>query len=172
MMTNHPWKFHAIRSRSFGPFCDLELDHWSHRSQNLIDWSLDDDKSSLKISCNSVQKFLTFLWPWAWPLIWSLTKSNRLALGWWQIIPENVMQFDPVVFGEKLLTHTYKPLCRVHTFANATFVTISEDRELKSEHFGIGFIWIWRKLSALWQKWVFDLFVTWTLTFDLITPKI
>ena len=31
-------------------------------------------------------------------------------------------------------------LGRAHTFANATFVTISEDRELKNEHFGVGFI--------------------------------
>ena len=31
-------------------------------------------------------------------------------------------------------------LGRVHTFTKATFVTISEDRELKSEHFGVGFI--------------------------------
>ena len=31
-------------------------------------------------------------------------------------------------------------LGRAHTFANATFVTISEDRDLKSEHFGMGFI--------------------------------
>ena len=53
---------------------------------------------------------------------------------------------------------------RVHTFANATFVTMSEDRELKSEHFGVSFIWMGRKLSALWQKYAFDLFVT--LTFD------
>ena len=64
-------------------------------------------------------------------------------------------------FWEKLVTyihtyiHTYKPFGRVHTFANATIVTISEDRELKSEHFGVGFIWIGRKLSALWQKYVF-----------------
>ena len=154
-MTIHPWTFHAIRSSSFLPFCDLDLDLWPDRSQNLIDWSLDDDKSSLKISCNSVQyfweklvtcihtnhsleripsptphllpyqrignwkvnilalvsyesdenwahydknKFLTFSWPGPWPLTWSLPKSNQLVLGWWQIIPENLMHFGPAVF--------------------------------------------------------------------------
>ena len=63
-----------------------------------------------------------------------------------------------------------RALGRAHTFANSTFVTISEDRELKSEHFGVGFIWTGRNLSMLWQKYAFDLFVT--LTFDLIAPKI
>ena len=39
-------------------------------------------------------------WPFRdpWTLTWSLPKSNRLVLGWWQIIPENFMQFGPVVF--------------------------------------------------------------------------
>ena len=85
---------------------------------------------------------------------------------------------------------------------------LTEDRELKSEHFGVGFIWTGWKLSTLWQKYVldlfvtltwplpksnrlvlgwwqiipenfmqfgqvvFDLFMTLTLTFDLIAPKI
>ena len=55
MMTNHPWKFHAIRSSTFWDLHDLDLDLWPDRSQNLINWSLDDHKSSLKISCNSAQ---------------------------------------------------------------------------------------------------------------------
>ena len=37
-------------------------------------------------------------------------------------------------------------LGRAHTFANAT---LSEDRELKSGHYGVGFKRIGRKLSAL-----------------------
>ena len=40
-------------------------------------------------------------------------------------------------------------LARAHTFANTTFVTISKNRELKREHFGIGFILIGQKLSML-----------------------
>ena len=70
MMTNHSWKFHAILSSSFWPFCNLGLDLWPDRSKNLINLSLDDDKSCLKISCNSVQYFFrkvgnihTNLWP-------------------------------------------------------------------------------------------------------------
>ena len=33
-----------------------------------------------------------------------------------------------------------RALGRTHTFTNATFVTISEDRELKNTHFGVGFM--------------------------------
>ena len=33
-----------------------------------------------------------------------------------------------------------RALGRAHSFANATFVIISEGRELKSEPFGVGFI--------------------------------
>ena len=65
-----------------------------------------------------------------------------------------------------------RALGRAHTFTNATFVTISEDRELKSEHLGVGLIWFRRKLSSLWQKYIFDFFMTLTLTFDLIALKI
>ena len=41
--------------------------------------------------------------------------------------------------------------------------------ELKSEHFGVGFRWIGRKLSVLWQKYVFDIIVT--LTFDMMLQQ-
>ena len=97
--------------------------------------------------------FLIFSWPWPWPLTWSLPNSNWFVLGWWQIIPENFMQFGPVVF---------------ETFVTLTLTfDLSEDRKLRSEHFGIGFIWIRRELSLLWQIYFFVLFVTLTLTFDL-----
>ena len=41
---------------------------------------------------------------------------------------------------DKYIIKLERVLGRAHAFANATFVTISEDRELKSEHFGVGFI--------------------------------
>ena len=43
--------------------------------------------------------------------------------------------------------------------------------ELNSAHFGASFMQIGYKLAEISQKFVFDLLVIWTLTFDPITPK-
>ena len=43
--------------------------------------------------------------------------------------------------------------------------------ELNSALFGTSFMHIGYKLAEISQKFVFDLLVTWTLTFDPITPK-
>ena len=43
--------------------------------------------------------------------------------------------------------------------------------ELNSAYFSAGLMPIGHKLAEISQKFVFDLLVTWTLTFDPITPK-
>ena len=71
-----------------------------------------------------------------------------------------------------------RTLGRAHTFANATHQSWGNVSfkspyywELNSAHFGAGFMQIGYKLAEISQKFVFDLLVTLTLTFDPITPK-
>ena len=49
----------------------------------------------------------------------------------------SLCQCQILVKSKQNWTKLKRALSRVHTFTNATFVTISEDRELKSEPFGI-----------------------------------
>ena len=67
------------------------IGNWKWNILTLI--SYESDENWARYDKN---KFLTFLWPW--PLTWSLPKSIRLVLGWWQIIPKIFMQFGPIVF--------------------------------------------------------------------------
>ena len=157
MMTNHPRKFHAIWSSSF----------WEKLVTYIVVSALAWNSLGREIeSCRGFEN--------CFPLntLWSgYCRYAGVVMGVWGNLVNTKCGVRTETYVP-LPLHTYKPLSRAHTFANATSVTISEDRELESEHFGVGFIWIGRKLSALWQKYVFDLFVTWALTFDLIAPKI
>ena len=67
------------------------IGNWKVNILALVSYESDENWA-----CYDINKFLAF--SWSWPLTWSLPKSNQLVLGWWQIIPENFMQFGPVVF--------------------------------------------------------------------------
>ena len=73
------------------PLTYQRIGNWKMNILALVSYESDENWAHY-----DQNKFLNFSWPW--PLTWSLPKSNWLALGWWQIIPENFTQFGPVVF--------------------------------------------------------------------------
>ena len=77
---------------------------WPLTYQRIGNWKVNllafvSYESDKNWACYDQYIFSTFLWPSPLPLTWSLPKSNQVVLRWWQIIPENFMQFGPVVFG-------------------------------------------------------------------------
>ena len=117
------------------PLTYQRIGNWKVNILALVSYESDENWA-----CCDQNMFLTFSWPWPWPLtnhrIWNW-KVKILVLVSYES-DENWVCYDRNMF----LTFSWL----------WPWLWPIRDRELKSEPFGVGFIWIGWKLSVLWPK--------------------